>query len=99
MRVADDHLPRRGIKDVAKRAGVSIGTASNVLNRPEVVRPETRAKVEAAIAELGFVPNQPARQLRSGSSTTIAYVVLDTAQPVLHRRRAAASRRLPAPRI
>ncbi len=62
-------------------AGVSVGTASNVLNRPHVVRPETRARVEAAIAELGFVPNQPARQLRSGSSTTIAYVVLDARNP------------------
>jgi LacI family transcriptional regulator len=70
-----------GIKDVAIRAGVSIGTASNVLNRPHVVRPETRARVEAAIAELGFVPNHPARQLRSGSSTTIAYVVLDARNP------------------
>lgn len=70
-----------GIKDVAQRAGVSVGTASNVLNRPHLVRPETRARVEAAIAELGFVPNQPARQLRSGSSTTIAYVVLDARNP------------------
>ena len=70
-----------GIKDVAIRAGVSVGTASNVLNRPHVVRPETRARVEAAIAELGFVPNNPARQLRSGSSTTIAYVVLDARNP------------------
>jgi LacI family transcriptional regulator len=60
---------------------VSVGTTSNVLNRPHAVRPETRARVEAAIAELGFVPNQPARQLRSGSSTTIAYVVLDTRNP------------------
>jgi LacI family transcriptional regulator len=66
---------------VALLAGVSVGTASNVLNRPDVVRPATRARVEAAIAELGFVPNQPARQLRSGSSTTIAYVVLDARNP------------------
>ena len=70
-----------GIKDVARRAGVSVGTASNVLNRPDLVRPETRARVEAAIAELGFVLNQPARQLRSGSSTTIAYVLLDARNP------------------
>lgn len=70
-----------GIKDVAIRAGVSVGTASNVLNRPQVVRPATRAKVEEAIAELGFVPNHTARQLRSGSSRTIAYVVLDAGNP------------------
>jgi LacI family transcriptional regulator len=70
-----------GIKDVAQRAGVSVGTASNVLNRPHLVRPETRARVQAAIDELGFVPNQPARQLRSGSSTTIAYILLDARNP------------------
>ena len=43
------------IKDVAARAGVSVGTVSNVLNRPGNVRPATRARVEAAVADLGFV--------------------------------------------
>ncbi|QGN57435.1 LacI family DNA-binding transcriptional regulator [Nostocoides sp. HKS02] len=69
------------IKDVAARAGVSLGTVSNVLNRPAAVRPATRARVEAAIAELGFVPNGSARQLAAGRSRTIAYLVLDTANP------------------
>ena len=69
------------IKDVAAMAGVSIGTVSNVLNRPERVRAATRRKVEGAIAELGFVPNGSARQLREGRSRIVAYVVLDAANP------------------
>jgi LacI family transcriptional regulator, galactose operon repressor len=70
-----------GIKDVARTAGVSVGTVSNVLNRPEVVRDETRLRVEAVMARLGFVRNEPARQLRQGRSRTLAYVFLDAANP------------------
>jgi LacI family transcriptional regulator len=73
--------PPVNIKDVATRAGVSVGTVSNVLNRPAVVRPATRAKVETAIGELGFVPNASARQLVVGQNHTIAYVVLDASNP------------------
>jgi len=69
------------VKDVARRAGVSLGTVSNVLNRAHLVRPSTRARVEAAIAELGFVRNESARHLRAGSSRTIAYVMLDATNP------------------
>ena len=67
--------------DVARRAGVSLGTVSNVLNRPERVGPETRARVLAAISELGFVRNEAARQLRAGRSRTIGLVVLDIGNP------------------
>jgi LacI family transcriptional regulator len=70
-----------GMKDVAAVAGVSIGTVSNVLNRPHLVSEATRLRVRAAIVELGFVRNETARQLRAGSSRTIAYVVLDAANP------------------
>jgi len=70
-----------GIKQVAQRAGVSLGTVSNVLNRPETVAPETRQRVLDAIAELGYVRNDSARQLRAGRSRTIALVVLDVANP------------------
>jgi LacI family transcriptional regulator len=70
-----------GMKDVAAAAGVSIGTVSNVLNRPHVVSEATRTRVRAVIAELGFVRNETARQLRAGSSRTIAYVVMDAANP------------------
>lgn len=70
-----------GIKDVAAAAGVSLGTVSNVLNRPERVSPKTRTKVEAAMAALGFVRNESARQLRAGHSRVLAYVMLDGRNP------------------
>ena len=69
------------MKTVAAHAGVSLGTVSNVLNRPDLVSATTRDRVLAAIAELGFVRNESARQLRSGRSRTVAYVVLDAGNP------------------
>src|SRR4051794_19410610 len=69
------------VKDVAALAGVSLGTVSNVLNRPERVSAGTRQRVERAMAELGFVRNEFARQLRMGTSSTIAYVMLDATNP------------------
>ena len=69
------------IKDVAARAGVSAATVSNVLNRPGVVATTTRDRVQAAIAELGYVRNESARQLRAGLSRFIGLVVLDVANP------------------
>ncbi len=74
-------MPRPSVKDVAARAGVSLGTVSNVLNRPDTVRPATRHKVERAIDELGFVRNASARQLREGVSRLLAYLVLDISNP------------------
>ncbi|MFI7642115.1 LacI family DNA-binding transcriptional regulator [Nonomuraea sp. NPDC049400] len=69
------------IKEVARLAGVSVGTVSNVLNRPEMVAPDTRLRVRAAIARLGYVRNGSARQLRAGRSRTIGVVALDLANP------------------
>lgn len=69
------------VVDVAAAAGVSLGTVSNVLNRPEQVSPATRAKVQAAMAQLGFVRNESARQLRAGESRVIGYVTLDVSNP------------------
>lgn len=69
------------IKEVARHAGVSLGTVSNVLNRPEMVTPATRQRVLDAIAELGYVRNDSARQLRAGRSRTVAIVVLDVSNP------------------
>ena len=57
------------VKDVAAAAGVSLGTVSNVLNRPDRVSSATRARVEQAMATLGFVRNESARQLRAGPAT------------------------------
>ncbi|GAA3803423.1 LacI family DNA-binding transcriptional regulator [Cellulomonas soli] len=74
--------PRRAsITDVARAAHVSVGTVSNVLNRPDRVAPQTRARVTEAIAALSFVPNAPARQLRAGTVTTVGVVVLDIRNP------------------
>ena len=72
------------VKDVARSAGVSLGTVSNVMNRPEVVSPTTRERVERAMVELGFVRNESARQLRAGTSRTLAYVMLDGSNPFFH---------------
>ncbi|MFC6015625.1 LacI family DNA-binding transcriptional regulator [Plantactinospora solaniradicis] len=69
------------IRDVASQAGVSVGTVSNVLNRPDIVAASTRNRVLAAISELGFVPNDAARQLRRGRGRTLGLVVLDVANP------------------
>ncbi len=69
------------IRDVAREAGVSVGTVSNVLNRPEKVSPATVERVLAAIERLGFVRNDAARQLRVGRSRSIGMVVLDTRNP------------------
>jgi len=72
---------RAGVKDVAKRAGVSVGTVSNVLNRPDAVADATRERVEAAMRELDFVRNASARQLRAGQSTAVGAVLLDLSNP------------------
>lgn len=69
------------IKDVARLAGVAVGTVSNVLNDRPTVSPENRERVLAVIAELGYVPNATARQLRRGELTTVGAVVLDLANP------------------
>jgi LacI family transcriptional regulator len=69
------------VKDVAAAAGVSMGTVSNVLNRPERVSAGTRARVQQAMRELGFVRNESARQLRVGRSRVLAYVMLDASNP------------------
>lgn len=69
------------VKDVAAAASVSVGTVSNVLNRPAKVAPDTVARVQAAIERLGFVRNDAARQLRAGRSRSIGLIVLDSANP------------------
>lgn len=70
-----------GIKDVAERAGVSIATVSNVVNRPEVVSEATRSRVRSAIEELGYIRDESARQLRAGRSRILALLVLDLGNP------------------
>lgn len=69
------------IRDVGMLAGVSIGTVSNALNRPNEVAPETLMRVQRAIAELGYVPNRAARNLRAGRSATVGFVVMNGQNP------------------
>ncbi|AEB06208.1 transcriptional regulator, LacI family [Coriobacterium glomerans PW2] len=66
-----------GVKiiDVAREAGVSLGTVSNALNHPDKVRPETRVRIEAAIDMLGYTPNQSARLLAGGTNAAIGLVL------------------------
>ncbi len=69
------------IHDVAKRAGVAPITVSRVINNSGYYSQETRERVEAAIAELGYVPNMLARSLRSKRTHTLALVLTDITNP------------------
>ena len=72
---------RPSIVSVAREAGVSLQTVSNVLNFPERVKPETTKKVLKAIEKLNYTPNLSARRLRSKKSSSIA-VRVDSNAPV-----------------
>lgn len=69
------------IREVAERAGVSTMTVSRVLNNSGYVHPETRARVKAAIAEMGYVPNALARSLRFKQTRTLGLVLSDITNP------------------
>jgi DNA-binding LacI/PurR family transcriptional regulator len=71
------------IRQVAAAAGVSRATASRVINGGHLVSPETRAAVEAAIAELGFVPNPVARSLATRRTGSVALVIPEPNQRLL----------------
>lgn len=63
--------PRPTLESVARHAGVSRQTVSNVINSPQLVRDETMERVRAAIDELGYRPSAAARQLRTRRSNTV----------------------------
>jgi LacI family transcriptional regulator, galactose operon repressor len=69
------------VHQVARLANVSVGTVSNVLNRPQIVAPATRDRVLRVIDELGFVRNESARHLRTGAARIIGLVILDLSNP------------------
>ena len=85
------------LKDVAQHAGVSYSTVSRVLSGRPYVRPEVAARVRAAAAALGYVPNGRARSLKTRRAAVIGAIVTDICQefitPVVRAIEDAASRR------
>lgn len=75
MKGADGSRP--SLTQVARVAGVSVGTVSHVLNHPSRVRESTRRRVEEAIGELGFVRNTNASNLAGMDSRTVGFVAFD----------------------
>ncbi|MBC7318277.1 LacI family DNA-binding transcriptional regulator [Candidatus Bipolaricaulota bacterium] len=69
------------IRDVARKAGVSVATVSHVINGTRKVAPETAARVRLAIEELGYHPNASAQALRTRATHTIGIVVSDISNP------------------
>jgi DNA-binding LacI/PurR family transcriptional regulator len=72
---------RATVKDVARLAGVSPKTVSNVVNKTTPVSEAMRVRVEAAMLELDYVPNLSARALRNGRSGLIALALPDLSTP------------------
>ena len=66
---------RPTLADVARAAAVSTATISRALNAPDAVAPDTRARVDAAIARLGYTPNPAGRMLASARSTIVGAVI------------------------
>lgn len=69
------------IRDVARRAEVSVGTVSNYLNRNKRITPGTTARIEQAISDLGFIPNVAVRVMRGRRSPVLGFVVPDATNP------------------
>ncbi|WP_374975832.1 LacI family DNA-binding transcriptional regulator [Microbacterium trichothecenolyticum] len=74
-------MSRPGIRQVAARAGVAVGTVSAYLNHPDRVSAERVRRIAEAIDELGFVPSSAGRQLRLGVSSLIGYLSPDVSNP------------------
>lgn len=76
-----DRTARTGIVDVARRAGVSVSTVSQVLGGNRPVSAPTRARVLAAVEELDYRPHPGARSMRSQTTETVALIVPDITNP------------------
>ncbi len=63
------------IRDVANIAGVAVGTVSRVINNSGSVKPDTRRKVEKAIQELNYFPNEVARNFKMRKSKMVALLL------------------------
>lgn len=81
--MADPQRPK--LTDVARKAGVSPATVSRVLSHPALVRHETRARVRAAVTELGYVPDGAARALASRTHGAVGIVVPTIDQAIFSR--------------
>jgi LacI family transcriptional regulator len=71
-----------GVRDVARRAGVSPATVSRVINNPLIVRAKLRAAVTRALAELSYIPNAAARSLTLRRTQAIGLLVPSIADPI-----------------
>jgi LacI family transcriptional regulator len=69
------------LNDVARHAGVSKSTVSNVVRNATPVAARTRSRVEASISELGYRPNEVARALKQQATRTLGLVITDTVNP------------------
>lgn len=77
---------RVSIKDIANKVGVSTALVSYVLNgleKEKRIGPEVVKKIHEAVKELNYQPNQIARSLRKGSTSTIGLIVADISNPFL----------------
>jgi DNA-binding LacI/PurR family transcriptional regulator len=70
------------IRDVARRAGVSVSTVSRVLNEYRFVSPETRRRVQTAMEELDYRPDLAAQSMRTGTSRAVGLIVSDISNPL-----------------
>jgi len=73
---------RPSILEIARQAGVSAATVSRAFNQPELLRPETRAHIDAVAQRIGFRPNRVGRSLRAGRTRTIGLLLPTLANPV-----------------
>src|SRR6201996_423242 len=75
MPIADARSLKQGIRAAAAQAGVSTASVSRALNQPNSVSPQLRARVKAAVEQVGYIPHAPARELASRRSRTLGAIV------------------------
>ena len=83
MNIKDNQRRKTTIKEVAKRARVSIATVSRVINNQKIVKKDKRQKILEVIAELNYVPNPAARSLGKKQPYKVAVVVPNISNPAL----------------
>ncbi|MFE2500044.1 LacI family DNA-binding transcriptional regulator [Streptomyces scopuliridis] len=69
------------IREVAERAGVSVGTVSNFVSDKKPISPSTRERIESAIRDLGWIPNAAVRVVKGGRSPVIGFLIPDSSNP------------------